>query len=187
MSALLFGATAGLIAGVAATWIMDRFQYNWWDVAAFIERWRGPATLVPAPVAAPAPEAPAASAPAEFSGPSTAKVANWFFRRWKCRDLNGHEKGPAGEIVHYAFGIANAVLFGALVAALGLVGIAWGIAFGAALFVLVDELGLWAMGLARGPWNYPLSIHVYALAAHVVYGLALGVGYAVLAGLSFTS
>lgn len=45
------------------------------------------------------------------------------------------------------------------------------------LFVAIDEIGLWALGLAKGPWNYSLSIHGYALAAHVVYGLALGSGY----------
>lgn len=169
------GAIAGLVAGIVATWIMDRFQYNWWDVAAFIERWRGPAPAAPQPAAPAEPATPTQTG--EFSGPSTAKVANWVFRRWKGRDLNGAEKGPAGEIVHYAFGIANAVLFGAVLSVLGIVGVASGVAFGVALFVAVDELGLWALGLAKGPWNYPLSIHVYALAAHVVYGLALGSGY----------
>ncbi len=172
MSAIFVGALAGLVAGIVATWIMDRFQYNWWDVAAFIERWRGPA-----PVAVPPATPQPASETTEFSGPSTAKVANWVFRRWEGRDLNAQEKGPAGEIVHYVFGIANAVLFGAVMSAFGIVGIAWGIAFGVALFIAVDELGLWALGLAKGPWNYALSIHVYAFAAHVVYGLALGSGY----------
>ncbi len=183
MTTLLEGAIAGLIAGIVATWIMDRFQYNWWDVAAFIERRRGPAPVAP-PLAAPAPST--APATQEFSGPSTAKVANWLFRRWKGRSLNSTEKGPAGEIVHYVFGIANAVLFGAVLSALGVVGIAWGIGFGVALFVAVDELGLWALGLAKGPWNYLLSIHVYALAAHVVYGFALGAGYYLVRSLLFT-
>ncbi len=175
MNELLAGAIAGLIAGIVATWIMDRFQYNWWDVAAWLERWRGPAPVAPPP---PPPAEPATGPQTEeFSGPSTAKVANWFFRRRKGRDLNAAEKGPAGEIVHYVFGIASAVVFGAVLSAFGIVGVAWGILFGVALFVGVDELGLWAIGLAKGPWNYPLWIHGYALAAHVVYGVALGSGY----------
>lgn len=177
MTELINGALAGLVAGIVATWIMDRFQYNWWDVAAFIERCCRPVAAVP-----PRPPAPATMVPeaTEFSGPSTAKVANRFFRRWKGRDLNAQEKGPAGEIVHYTFGIANAVAFGAIASVLGLVGIGWGVAFGVALFVVVDELGLWALGLAKGPWNYALSIHAYAFASHVVYGLALGAGYELL-------
>ncbi len=184
MSELISGATAGLIAGVVATWIMDRFQYNWWDVAAWIERWRGPAPVAPVPT--PPVEPTATAQTTEFSGPSTAKVANWSFRRWKGRDLNAQEKGPAGEIVHYTFGIANAVLFGAVGSLFGSVGIAWGVALGVALFVLIDELGLWAIGLAKGPWNYALSIHAYALAAHVVYGLALGAGYYVVRSVLLT-
>lgn len=177
---------AALVAGIVATWIMDRFQYNWWDVAGWIERWRGKSAPVPPP--APAPSADPAAAPAaqEFSGPSTAKVANRVFRLWKGRDLNGAEKGPAGELVHYVFGIANAVLFGILMSAFGVVGIAWGVAFGAALFVLADELLLWAVGLAKGPWNYALYIHVYAFASHVAYGLALGSGYYLLRTVLFT-
>lgn len=174
---MIAAAAAGLIAGAVATWIMDRFQYNWWDVAAWIERWR--ARSAPAPAAAPA--APAAiPTTEEFSGPSTAKVANWLFRRWKGRNLNAAEKGPAGELVHYVFGIANAVLFGVLMGAFGSVAVGWGVLFGVALFVLMDELGLWALGLAKGPWNYAAYIHAYAFAAHVVYGLALGAGYYVL-------
>lgn len=168
------GAFAGLIAGTVATWIMDRFQYNWWDVAGWIERWRGRRPVAAPP--SPTPEPPRSSATEEFSGPSTAKVANWVFRRWKGRNLSADEKGPAGEIVHYAFGIASAILYGALVALFPAVSFGWGIGFGVALFVIVDELGLWAIGLAKGPWNYALSIHVYALAAHVVYGLSLESG-----------
>lgn len=178
MNELINGAIAGLVAGIVATWIMDRFQYNWWDVAAFVERCcRRVAAVLP-----PQPPAPTTTAPevTEFSGPSTAKVANWLFRRWKGRDLNADEKGPAGEIVHYTFGIANAVAFGAILSVFGIVGIAWGITFGVLLFVAIDELGLWALGLAKGPWNYALSIHAYAFAAHVVYGLALGSGYELL-------
>jgi hypothetical protein len=151
MSTLIIGATAGLVAGIAATWIMDRFQYNWWDVAAFVERWRVRDRVVASPASSV--DASAVSEPQEFSGPSTARVANWFFRRWKGRDLNSAEKGPAGELVHYGFGIANAVLFGVVMSALGIVGVGWGIFFGLALFVSVDEVGLWAVGLAKGPWT----------------------------------
>jgi len=166
------GALAGLLAGTVAAWI---------------ERWRGPAPA-PQPAPAPTPQEPAVTPQPqdEFSGPSTAKVANRAFRRWKGRDLNAAEKGPAGELVHYVFGIANAVAFGIFMSAFGIVGIAWGIAFGAALFVLVDELGLWALGLAKGPWNYALYIHGYAFAAHVVYGLALGSGYYVVRSVLLT-
>jgi putative membrane protein len=45
-----------------------------------------------------------------------------------------------------------------------------GIPFGAAVWLVADEVGVPAAGLANGPAEYPLSTHASALAAHVVYG-----------------
>ena len=49
-----------------------------------------------------------------------------------------------------------------------------GAAYGALLWLGSDELLLWAIGIAGKPTQYPISTHVKALAAHTVYGAALG-------------
>jgi hypothetical protein len=53
-------------------------------------------------------------------------------------------------------------------------GPASGLLFGAALWLVSDELLLWALGIAKAPNNYPLSSHLQALAAHCVYGTVVG-------------
>lgn len=49
----------------------------------------------------------------------------------------------------------------------------FGAAFGIAVWIYADNLLLWALRLAKAPTSYPLPVHAYALASHVVYGLAL--------------
>jgi hypothetical protein len=44
--------------------------------------------------------------------------------------------------------------------------------FGAALFALADEVAVPARGLSGKPSETPASMHLYAAAAHCVYGMA---------------
>jgi uncharacterized membrane protein YagU involved in acid resistance len=46
-----------------------------------------------------------------------------------------------------------------------------GALFGAAVWVTADEGVVPLLGLSKSPTEYPLSIHAYALASHLVYGL----------------
>jgi len=46
------------------------------------------------------------------------------------------------------------------------------VAFGAAVWMLADEVALPLLDLTPPPEAIPLSIHLYALTAHLVYGLA---------------
>lgn len=50
-----------------------------------------------------------------------------------------------------------------------------GLAYGAALWLLSDELLLWAVGVAKSPASYPLKVHLDALAAHCVYGAVVAI------------
>ena len=34
-----------------------------------------------------------------------------------------------------------------------------------------DEIGVYAFGLSKPPTQYPISVHLYALASHLIYGL----------------
>ena len=46
-----------------------------------------------------------------------------------------------------------------------------GLPFGTAFWLVADETAVPLLGLAKGPTEYPVSTHVYALASHLVYGL----------------
>ena len=155
----------GLISGLVASWVMERFQYAWWDVIAWWQR--------RTPQRASRPSAPAASSAPAPSDPSTVRVAAFFLCNLFGYDLPPRRKKLAGEATHYAFGTANGILYAVLVALFPLANAGFGLAFGFALWLVADELMLWGLRMAKRPTAYPLSIHVYALAAHLVYGASL--------------
>lgn len=78
---------------------------------------------------------------------------------------------PLGLATHYAIGIAPAALYGALREQAPAVTAGSGLAFGAALWVLEDEVVNPALGLAAPPGRYPWQPHARGLVAHLVYGV----------------
>jgi uncharacterized membrane protein YagU involved in acid resistance len=46
-----------------------------------------------------------------------------------------------------------------------------GLPFGTLVWAAADEGLVPALGLSKSPAEYPLSIHAYALASHLVFGL----------------
>jgi uncharacterized membrane protein YagU involved in acid resistance len=86
-------------------------------------------------------------------------------------ELTPSEKGVAGPVVHYALGTAVGGLYGAVVEVEPELRVGAGLPFGAVFWLVVDEAAVPLLGLSKGPTEYPLSTHVYALASHLVYGL----------------
>jgi uncharacterized membrane protein YagU involved in acid resistance len=83
-------------------------------------------------------------------------------------------KELAGQLVHYAFGSAWGGVYGAVAGTLPRTGsLRGGLAFGFAVWLLSDDVLLPAFKLSAWPHEYPIKTHVYALAAHAVYGAAL--------------
>ena len=91
-------------------------------------------------------------------------------------DVFGHrlaerEKEAAGAVAHYAMGATSGAIYGAAAELLPPATVGAGLPFGAAVWMVADELVVPALGLSKPPAAYPLSTHVYALASHLVYGL----------------
>jgi uncharacterized membrane protein YagU involved in acid resistance len=86
-------------------------------------------------------------------------------------ELQENEKKPAGAAVHYVFGTATGGLYGALAEVTPQVTMGAGIPFGAAFWLTADEIAVPLLGLSKGPAEYPVSTHAYALASHLVYGV----------------
>lgn len=146
------GAIAGLIAGLAATWVMTRFQY-----AAPPERFAEVLGEDDLPVG-------------EQSEPGTEKAASAISRTVLDRRLSEDEKETAGQVVHYAMGGVSATIYGVASEYLPLLTRDGGIGFGTAVWLLADEVTVPATGLSSPPWEHPLSTHAYTLSSHLVYG-----------------
>jgi hypothetical protein len=152
------GILAGLVAGLAASWTMDRFQDIWFALAMPDQR-------------------QASRNHAEHQGAAeaadenaTVKAASAISEGLFNHSLKPGEKKLAGPAVHYAVGAASGAVYGAASEILPEVTTGFGMPFGVALWLTVDEGAVPLLGLAKGPAQYPLSTHVYAFASHLVFG-----------------
>lgn len=84
--------------------------------------------------------------------------------------LTGSKRDEAGMAVHYSLGILPGALYGALSTQVEAIGAGRGLVYGAALFVMQDELANTALHIAGPPSGYPWQAHARGLVAHLVYG-----------------
>jgi hypothetical protein len=149
----------GAVAGVAATWVMDRvdwFMYRREPESSRRRTWEvRPEGKDPAHVIA-------SRASQAFGGDPVPQ---------------GH---PAGMAVHYAIGVVPAAAYGALRERVPAIGAGAGLAYGLAMFIAEDEVANPLLGFAAMPQRYPWQPHARGLVAHLVYGLVTD---AVLTGL----
>ncbi len=74
-------------------------------------------------------------------------------------------------MVHFGYGTLMGALYGGICEVAPTASIGLGIPFGAVLWVFGDELAVPLLGFGSSPINTPMSTHIDALAAHVVYGI----------------
>ena len=164
------GLAAGLVGGLVASWVMNRFQDVWIRLA-------GPPS--PAPASTTQAEGQGSGQGlrqtqkknAEEQDDATVKTASAISEGVFGHELTKGEKKIAGPVVHYAFGTAVGGLYGAAAELAPEVTGGAGLPFGAAFWLVADETALPLLGLSKGPTAYPVAVHVYALASHLVYGL----------------
>lgn len=163
------GFIAGCIGGAVASWAMNKFQ----EVSS-------------QPLAAR--EAAESGEPAQGGSqkePShekqdggddaTVKTAQVVSRQVFDHDLSDGEKQYAGPAVHYAYGTLVGGVYGGLSELVPALSMGMGVPYGAALFVLGDEVAVPALGLGGSLKDSPLDSHVSALAAHFAYGITLDI------------
>jgi len=168
------GLVAGLAGGLVASWAMNQFQAAWTRAAAGFETPHGAQSMQPSE--GPNPNETADSKQSkeekEHQDDATVETAKVISTNVFGHELTESEKKPAGAAVHYAFGTATGGLYGAMAEVAPQVTAAAGLPFGAVFWVVADEMAVPLLGLAKGPAAYPVSTHVYALASHLVYGMA---------------
>ncbi len=155
------GALAGLVAGLVASWAMDRFQEVWVAMTPpndpgtdeeLTERNRG-------------------SADDDESGDdATVKTASALAEGLFAHKLTSAEKKIAGPAVHYAVGATSGMVYGVASELMPEVTAGFGLPYGTLFWLVVDEGSLPLLGLSKPPTAYPLSTHAYALASHLVFG-----------------
>jgi hypothetical protein len=160
------GMVAGLAGGLIASWTMNQFQAAWTRMAEGAEKSHGAQSMQPSD-----------GSKGEQGGDvqeqddATVETAKVISTKVFGHELQESEKESAGAAVHYAFGTVTGGLYGALAEVTPQVTAAAGLPFGAAFWLVADEITVPALGLSKGPTEYPVSTHAYALASHLVYGV----------------
>ncbi len=149
------GLVAGVVGGVVASWVMDRFQYWWLSFDNGDERQHQLTH----------------SNEGNQEEPATVKTASAISEGVFGHSLTDKEKEITGALVHYAVGTTAGALYGVAAEYEPEVTTLAGIPFGATFWMVVDEGALPLLGLAKSPTAYPISTHAYALASHLVFGL----------------
>ncbi|HEX5083627.1 MAG TPA: DUF1440 domain-containing protein [Blastocatellia bacterium] len=166
------GLVAGAAGGLVASWVMNEFQALWSRRTHGIDRSHGAQSLQHGlPRRGVARELQARGEDREGDN-ATVRIA-----RLISEDVFGHrlaesEKETAGAVAHYAMGATSGAVYGAAAELLPTATAGAGLPFGAAVWLIADELIVPALGLSKPPAAYPLSTHAYALASHLVYGLS---------------
>ena len=164
---VLKGLVAGLAGGLVASWTMNQFQAAWTKATEGFEKPHGAQSMQPSE----GQQTGQDPEQKENQDDATVKTARAISEGIFGHKLEENEKKPAGTVVHYAFGTATGGLYGAVAEFAPEVTTAAGLPFGAAFWLVADEITVPLLGLSKGPSEYPPSTHAYALASHLVYGL----------------
>jgi hypothetical protein len=170
------GLTAGLIGGLVASWTMNRFQDVWFALSELNEQSQ---SLPPGDGQSGAQgeqqakvgDEQAKGSDVEEQDDTTVMTASLISEGIFQHKLTKSEKKLAGTAVHYSLGTAVGGLYGAVAELAPEVTAGVGLPFGAAFWLIVDEGAVPLLGLSKGPTEYPVSTHAYALASHFIYGL----------------
>jgi hypothetical protein len=101
---------------------------------------------------------------------ATVATAQAISRKVFHHELSDGQKQIAGPAVHYAYGSLIGAMYGGLAEWFPIFGAGFGIPFGFLMWLLGDEIAVPALGLGKGPTETPPDIHADALAAHFLYG-----------------
>lgn len=161
---VLKGLAAGAIGGLVASWVMEEFQVAWMKVSESTHQNGSDKTSS-------ADNEKQSQSDEEEQEPATVKAAEMVSENLFGHHLAKDEKKLAGDVVHYATGGGSGAVYGVAAELIPEVTAGAGLAFGTAVWLIVDEGAVPLLKLSKAPTAYPVSTHVYALASHFVYGL----------------
>ena len=140
---VMSGIVAGALAGLCASYAMNRFQ----EATASVSSKEG----------------------GEDDDPTTVKAAE----RVVGHPIPKDRKPGAGEKVHYSFGALLGAFYGTVAEIEPRITAGFGLPYGAAVAAIGDEAIVPALGLSGPPWKSPFKTHAYSVSSHLVFGVVL--------------
>src|SRR5687768_3289475 len=155
------GALAGAVGGVAGALAMNAFQWVWWRA----DRRRRPLRSQRGRVQQGAP-----LTKFHEREPATQRLAGRIVRNAAGREASPGERKAGGAALHYMMGAGAGAAYGAAAAGgLPAVTVGGGMPFGAAVWVLADEVAVPLLRLSQPPTRHPFSSHVMDFCSHLVF------------------
>ena len=147
---------AGALAGAAAVWVIDKLDWSLYHSG-------GKKGIRATEAARPGGMDPAHALAAKAAD----KVG-----------VNIGDRGDnaAGHVIHYGIGMGMGALYGLLRGMAPGVSTGRGALFGMAMFIVQDEIGNTALGLASNPLDYPIRDHARGAVAHTLFGIVTDLG-----------
>ena len=103
---------------------------------------------------------------------ATATIGRLAYEAAEGREPDEQMKQKLGQAVHWGYGVLLGGLYGALRTDVESPDFLGGLGYGAAAWVIGDELMVPLLGLAEGPTAHGWTEHAATLGAHLVYGAA---------------
>jgi putative membrane protein len=144
---LLKGLLAGIAGGLLASLIMEQFQALWSKAANALP-----------------------DQPKEKGKPATVKAADAIAQKFAGHNVPAARQEMAGEAVHYTMGLVSGAAYGLASELVPFATLGQGTGFGAAVFLLADEVSVPALGLSKPASETAMATHLYGFASHLVYG-----------------
>lgn len=141
----------GTVAGAAATWLMGK-------ATSYLYEHENPAAREREDRAR--------------EGKTAYGVAAEKAARTLGTELSEDERKKYGSAIHWTLGLGAGALYGALRPRMENLAFARGLLFGAAFWLLMDEIATPGLGLTPGPRVFPWQTHARGLAGHLVFGAA---------------
>ena len=167
----LKGLAAGVIGGLVASWVMSEFQ----SLASKLSPDDGNEAQQSSKGKSGEKQSGTKDSKTQKQDAdqddATVKAAQAISENLLDHRLTKSEKKPAGSAVHYAMGATSGAIYGITAELTPIVTAGAGVPFGAAVWLIADDVAVPALGLSKSPTEYPFSTHANALASHIVYGI----------------
>lgn len=165
------GLAAGVVGGLVASVVMNQFQSRLGKLTAGIKKSHGAQSLQEGSPHHGIGRELEKQGRDEAQDDAAERLANAISVGVFDHELTRSGKDAGGIALHYAYSISMGGLYGAAAELVPGVSAGVGLPYGALVWITADEGVVPALGLSKSFAEYPLSIHAYALASHLVYGL----------------